>query len=56
LCKECCSSNFGQKKVAQFIEELDSRTKKETKNGWKEGQRNTNMEKEVTTEQEQQSM
>jgi hypothetical protein len=30
--------------------------KKETKNDWKEGQRNTNMKKEVTTKQEKESI
>jgi hypothetical protein len=56
LCKEDYSPNFGQTQVVQATKELDSGASKETENGWKEGQRNTNKAKEVTTEQEQESM
>jgi hypothetical protein len=35
---------------------MDNGAGKETVNGWKEGQCNTNKEKEVTIEQEQESM
>jgi hypothetical protein len=56
LRKEDYSPNFGQTQVAQATKELDSGASKETENGYEEGKCNTNKAKEVTTEQEQESM
>jgi len=47
LGKEDYSPNFFQTQLAQYTKELDNGAREETKNGWKEGQRNTNKEKEV---------
>jgi hypothetical protein len=49
LTKEDYSPNFGQTQVSQATKEMDSKAREETENGWKEEQRNTNKEKEVTT-------
>jgi hypothetical protein len=56
LRKEDYNPNFGQTQVVQATKELDSGASKETENNCEGGQRNTNKTKEVTTEQEKESM